>query len=343
MPRRLNPTRLLVAGCCALLFGSAIAAARDKQEPVPQWGQDAAKTPTPDYARDSGSVILYDEYLETVDNQGRATEREREAIRILQPQGRHDECAIQYDVDEKISSFKEWTITAKGDVFQAKEADFSEVGDTSVPIMLSTRKARVVHPPAEDVGATIVCESEELLAPWDQEKIWDIQSGIPVVFEALELDLPPGCAYSESWHRFAPVKATEIAPSHWRWEIKDMPRLDLRDVKESPAWAALAARMSLTWGDGAVQGKDNEWRALGEWTTRLESDRPNPTPEITARAQELTAGATDFYTKLKKSPSTFRRMYATSSFRAALVGCRRTTQATFFAISMVTAKTRPRC
>lgn len=58
-----------------------------KDSAVPQWGLDAAKTKTPDYAKDSGSVILFDEYVETVDGQGRATEREREAIRILEAAG----------------------------------------------------------------------------------------------------------------------------------------------------------------------------------------------------------------------------------------------------------------
>ena len=62
---------------------------KDKQD-LPQWGLDAAKTPTPAYVKDAAAVVLFDEYLETVDAQGRATEREREAIRILKPQGRSD-------------------------------------------------------------------------------------------------------------------------------------------------------------------------------------------------------------------------------------------------------------
>ncbi len=62
---------------------------KNKQDP-PQWGLDAAKTPTPAYAKDAASIVLYDEYLETVDAQGRAVEREREAKRILKPQGRSD-------------------------------------------------------------------------------------------------------------------------------------------------------------------------------------------------------------------------------------------------------------
>ena len=271
----------------------------DKQD-LPQWGLEAAKTPTPAYVKDAASVVLFDEYLETVDAQGRAVEREREAIRILKPQGRSTFCEVSHDVDEKINYFREWTIAADQKQFQAQETDFADVGDNNIPTMLSTSKTRVVHPPAADVGATIVCESEELLAPYLQETDWRIQGSVPVVFQALEVDLPAGRAHSEAWHKFTPVKPVEVAPNHWRWEIKDMPALDLREVKSHPAWAALAARMSVQWGDAAVDGKDNQWRAIGQWTTKLEEHRPDPSPEITAQTQSLIAGAPDFYTKISR-------------------------------------------
>ena len=270
-----------------------------KDAPVPQWGLDAAKTKTPDYAKGSGSVVLFDEYLETVDEQGRATERRRQAIRVLQPQGRDVSCFVPFDIDEKINYFREWTIGADEKTYQAKDADFIEVGDTRYRVMLSTEKVRVVRPPAADVGATILCESEEQLAQWNQEKIWEIQSDDPVVFEALEVDLPAGKPYAVSWHRYDSVAPIQLAPNHWRWEIKDMQKLDLREVRSTLEWRALAARMSVTWGQAAVTGKDNEWRAFGEWMTHLESDRTAPTPEITAKAQELVAGVPDFYTRIK--------------------------------------------
>jgi len=47
---------------------------KDKMD-LPQWGLDAAKTATPDYAKDASAVVLYDETVETVDEQGRAVER----------------------------------------------------------------------------------------------------------------------------------------------------------------------------------------------------------------------------------------------------------------------------
>jgi hypothetical protein len=292
------------AVCCCVAL-PAHAGLFGKDSPVPQWALDAAKTPTPSYAGDAASVILFDEYVETIDGQGRAVEREREAIRILKPQGRHEACAMHYDVDEKIDYFREWTLTADSKTFQAKDTDFVDEGAEEegavrdIPILLLTEKTRIVHPPAEDVGATILCESEELMAPYDQEKVWNIQEGIPFVFEALEIDLPAGSHLADSWHQYEPVKPVEVSPNHWRWEIKDMPRLDLRDVKSRPDWDALAARMSVYWGSGATADKDSEWRALGQWTTDLEAHRPDPSPEITAKAQELVAGAPDFYTKLK--------------------------------------------
>jgi hypothetical protein len=301
-------SRLLLAGAVALTALPSPAAnffGNDKQNwgkdklDIPQWGLDAAKTPIPDYVKDAPSVVLYDEYVETVDEQGRAVERERTVQRILKPQGRSATCGVWYDVDEKVNYFRAWTIAADGKQYQARENDFVEKGDTSIPVMLSTSKAVFAYPPAEDVGATLVCESEELMAPYAQEKVWRFQGDVPVVFQALEVDLPPGRAHSESWHQFAAVKPVEVAPNHWRWEIKDVHALDLREVKARPEWAVLSARMSVLWGDAAVQGKESQWKALGQYYTNLEDHRPDPSPEIAAKTQELVAGAPDFYSKLR--------------------------------------------
>jgi hypothetical protein len=293
-----DPCCLFVA---AVLLSAALPVLASKNQPVPDWGMEAYKTHVPDYAKDAAAVILYDEYVETVDESGRALEREREVIRILKPQGRNDgECEVAYDVDEKVNYFRVWTIAADEKQYQAQPTDFVEVGNTSIPVMLSTHKNRVAHPPALDVGSTVFCESEEVTKPYFQEKLWGLQNPIPVVYQALEVDLPPGRSHAESWHDFKPVKPVEVAPNHWRWEVKDMPALILRDIPSRPEWVALAARMSVQWGDAAVDGTDNQWRAIGEWFTKLEANRPDPSPEITAQTQSLIAGAPDFYARLSR-------------------------------------------
>jgi hypothetical protein len=193
-----------------------------------------------------------------------------------------------------------WTIAADEKTYQAQDTDFQDQGDTGIPIMLSTRKERIAHPPAMDVGATIICESEEQMKPYIQEKVWTFQNGIPVVCQALEVDLPAGRTYADSWHRHDAMKPVEVAPNHWRWELKDTPELILRDVPSTLEWAALAERMSVDWGDAAVAGADSQWRAIGNWVTTLEAGRPDPSPDITAKVQALIAGAPDFYTRLSR-------------------------------------------
>ena len=295
---------LAILAPLAAFAGSAPAAAWDRRQPAPQWAEDAAKTPTPPTAKDAPAVVLFDEYLITVDEQNHAVERERFAVRILQPQGRrYAHCKAWYDIDEKLNYFRSWTIAPDGRQFQAMETDFIDHGAYAGAQMQFTERVRIVNPPASDPGSVVVCETEEHLRPYMSEEDWEIQAPIPIVFQALELALPPGGHYAESWRKFAAVKPVETGSNHLRWEIRDMPALDLENLHATPPWRALAARMSVKWGDAAVKGAENQWRAIGLWQEQLEEHRPDPTPEITAEAQQLITGAPDFYTKLSRVTS----------------------------------------
>jgi hypothetical protein len=301
MIQRLTGLPVLAALVSFAALTGSVPAAAAKPQPAPQWAVDAAKTPTPATAQGAPAVILFDEYLITVDEQNHAVERERQAIRILKPQGRsHSHCSIAYDVDEKLNYFHSWTLTADGRQLQAMESDFIDRGAYAGADMQFTERIRTVNPPAGDPGSVVVCETEEHLRPYMSEEDWDIQSSIPAVSQALELALPPGGHYAESWRKFTPVKPVEIGSNHLRWEIKDMPALDLENIHATPAWGAIASRMSIKWGDAAVKGAENQWRAIGLWQQQLEEHRPDPTPEITAKALELTAGAPDLYSKLSR-------------------------------------------
>ena len=298
-----NPRRAISAIIAGTMLVSVApgAFAKDKMEPAPQWALDAAKIATPKTASDAKAVILFDEYLITLDEQNHAVERERSAVRILKLQGReYAQCAVDYDIDEKLNYFHSWTLTSDGKQFQAMESDFTDRGAYSDAVMQFTERLRILKPPAGDPGSVVVCETEKHLRPYMNEEEWDIQSSIPIVQEALELALAPGAHYAESWRKYEPVKPVETANNHLRWEIKDMPALDLEDVKGAPPWGALAARMSVKWGDTAVKGAEAQWRALGLWQEQLEQHRADPTPEITAKSQELIAGVPDLYTKLSR-------------------------------------------
>jgi hypothetical protein len=296
---------LAVASCCAtVLANSHFAAAREKAGPAPDWAVEAAKTPTPANAGDAAAVILLDDYLITVDGQNHAVERERYAVRILKPQGReYSHCMAEYDTDEKLNYFHSWTIAADGRQLQAMDTDFTDVGAYGDADMQATDRFRMLKPPGSDPGAVVTCETEFHMRTYMSSEDWQIQAPIPVVNEGLELALPPGGHYADSWSHYEASKPTETTDNHLRWEVKDVPALDLENIHATPPWEAMAARMTVMWGNDAVKGSDNQWRAIGVWTDQLEEHRPDPTPEITAEAQELVAGAPDLYTKLSRITS----------------------------------------
>jgi hypothetical protein len=47
-------------------------------------------------------------------------------------------------------------------------------------------------------------------------------------------------------------------------------------------------------------GPAYQWRAIGQWITTLEANRPDPSREITSQVQSHIAGAPDFYAKLSR-------------------------------------------
>ncbi len=104
-------------------------------------------------------------------------------------------------------------------------------------------------------------------------------------------------------------------------------------------------RMSVQWGDAAVEGTEVQWRAIGAWVSKLEADRPEPSPEITAQTEKkLIAGAPDFYTKLSRITEDIQKniRYFIVDI-AGSAACRRITPEISSVIVTATAKTRPPC
>ena len=80
--------------------------------------------------------------------------------------------------------------------------------------------------------------------------------------------------------------------------MNDEPAIDLERIPMSPAADSLAGRMTVHYsGPGQVFAEDGTWRGIGEWYTALAKDRLAATPEIAAKAAQLTAGKTEFYDK----------------------------------------------
>lgn len=292
--------QLVTAGwtfCVAFLLGLPLKA---HAAVVPDWVHAAATRQLPPFPETAKAAILLRDETYTVAPDGRATVHVRSVIKILRPQGRSDaEPTVYFGNDSKILYMHVWSIDPAGHEYALKD---SEIGNLGLPgeggQLYSDTRAMVAMPPGRDPGGIVAYEFEQRERPYFAEANWSFQGDLPRVAQSFTLQLPPGYEYKTTWAHHDPVRGTDL-PSHTvRWEMNGQPGIDLERVPLAPATEALAGRMTVHYsGPGLVTPQEGTWQGIGQWYDALAHDRLSPSPEIVAKAQELTAGKTDFYDK----------------------------------------------
>ncbi len=296
---RFRSTGWIAAALSAVLLSAGARPAMAKGDSVPDWVREAAAQKLPGYPAETNAVVLLREMTYTVDADGSAVEHVRQVLKILRPQGR-DEATVHvgYDKDTKILAMNVWSIGPDGHEYAMKDKDFTDVGLEGGGIGFEDDRYRVAKPPGSDPGGVIAYEYEQRMRPFVNEETWDFQGELPHLSQSFTLELPPGYTYTTVWAHHAVVAPADLEHQRWRWEMNDTAGVDLEHVPLSPSLDSLAGRMTVHYaGPGTSAAAAGTWQSIGQWYSGLTKDRLLATPEITAKAHELTAGKTDFFDK----------------------------------------------
>jgi Domain of Unknown Function with PDB structure (DUF3857)/Transglutaminase-like superfamily len=268
--------------------------------PFPDWVVEAAATKVPSYPANTNAVVLLDDRLISIAPDGRATERLRRVLKILKPQGReYAQIVAGYSKDEKLDYFHAWSIAPDGHRYIVKDQEVRDEGLGEWGILYDDLRAKTVTPPGADPGGIIAYEVETRVADYGiGEESWHFQQDIPGMRWVLELDLPPGWNHYDAWLHHAPVVAAEVTPNHWRWELTDVPGIDLTDVPMAPSPGALAARMVIHYGARLMPTGDQRWTEIGNYYDTLAANRTEAPQEIAAKSREVGGGG-DFKSKIQ--------------------------------------------
>ncbi len=267
---------------------------------VPDWVRTAAKQAPEHFPGTPRTAVLLDETTYTVGQNGQAVEHVRRVVKVLRPQGRRAaEPAVWFDKDSKVLSMHVWSIDPAGHEYALKDSEILEYGAPGEGGQLySDEKAKVASPPGLDPGAVVAYEYERRERPYLAETNWHFQGSAPRVTQSFTLVLPLGYTYTTTWAHHPRVDGADLENHSFRWEMNNEAAIDLENVPMSPGTGALAARMTVHYaGPGLGEPQDGTWQGIGEWYQTLEAGRLDATPEIAAKASELTAGKTDFYDK----------------------------------------------
>ena len=288
---------VLCLGVCLLAALGTPVYAADK---IPDWVRAASQLKLPDYPETTKAVVLLEDTTYTVGANGKAVEHVRSVVKILRPQGRqYGVPSVWFDKDSKVTSMHVWSIDPAGHEYALKDNEISEYGSPGEGGELySDERAKIADPPGRDPGGVVAYEYTENERPYLAETNWQFQGSIPHLTQSFTLVLPPGYTYATTWAHHEKVDGADLENHSYRWEMNNQPGIDLEYVPMSPSTESMAARMTVHYsGPGMTTPQDGTWQGIGEWYDALSRDRIVATPDIAAKAAELTQGKTDFYDK----------------------------------------------
>ena len=245
----------------------------------------------PSYPLDTKAVVLLEDVTYTVAlPTACAVGTSASVVKHPPAAGRRESVVrVEFDKDTKILSMNVWSIGPDGHEYAMKDKEMSDEGYGG-GILFEDNKYRVAHAPAADPGAVIAYEYEQRIRPYVTEETWPFQDEIPHLHESFTLQLPAGYTYGTTWAHHPAAQPADTENHGWRWEMKDIPAIDLERVPMPPSDSSLAGRMTVHYaGPGIAFATDGTWKSIGEWYGNLTKDRLVATPEIAAKAAELTA------------------------------------------------------
>lgn len=265
---------------------------------VPDWVTTAANAAKGNYPPETKAVILLDQTDDSILNPGEYIEHHRRVVRILRPEGREEgNWGVALEKQDKITSLHAWSIDLSGRQYELKDKDFVEVSPYTVELYEDIR-FRTAKAPAADPGSVIALEYEVHRHAWFDQLDWIFREENPVAEADFTLNLPPGWEYKTSWAALDPIHETQIGENKWQWSEHNVPMIE--DEPRRPADLALAGRMEVTFFPASGSNINfANWDALGRWFNSLTEDRRTATPEIIAKVSAMTAGKTDFDSKLR--------------------------------------------
>jgi Domain of Unknown Function with PDB structure (DUF3857)/Transglutaminase-like superfamily len=279
---------------CSLIFIFIAALTAFADDNAPSWMKQAAATSVPSYDKEVSAVVLYNEQLVTLGNDGVLTTTENYAVRILSREGRKKAIATAlYLVSSgKVRDIEGWLIRPDG---TTKNYDKKTVLDIiSDPDDVYNEYRVKIIDGSDDAdagyvfGYTIVSEDRPL---YFQEK-WFSQDDLPTIVSRYTLNLPTGWKASGITFNHTPL-APQISGTSYTWELRNLPYIKHEPL--SPSFQNIVPWVAVNYApDNATQsgGKSfASWTDVSRWASGLYDSQVIVDDAVAAKAQELTANA----------------------------------------------------
>lgn len=264
---------------------------------TPDWLRSVAQQPAKKYANDVNAVVLLDDQETTIHENGDIVTHERHVFRILRPEGKsYADYVLPFDAETKVNYLRGWSITAKGQEYEAKDKDTFERNVSSYEVF-SDEKQKVLMMAGADVGTVVGFEYEQRRRPYIFQDHWFFQDRIPVEKSRYTLHLPANWEYRGNWINHAEQNPV-VQAGAYVWEVSDLPSIE-KEYQEPP-YRALAGHMVVTFfSEKAKNQTYKSWSDLALWEAQLIAGSFDSSPQMQQKVLELAPPSLPLFDRIK--------------------------------------------
>ncbi|HET6840603.1 MAG TPA: DUF3857 domain-containing protein [Candidatus Angelobacter sp.] len=253
---------------------------------APDWMRALARQPARSYADDVSTVVLLDDQVTTVQDNGEIVRRGRRVVRVLRPEGRNSAAiyGLPYSRNSRVNYLRGWSITSKGQEYETKPGDVFEQSISTYEVY-SDAKVKALRVPGADVGTIVGFEYEQQERPYVFQDRWIFQEQEPVEQSRYELRLSPGWRVKSDWTNYKEEKAQE-ANGALIWQLANIPRIEAEPHR--PPSMGLAGQVVFTFLSDKMKDKSyKSWSDFGSWYTQLSSGVRDASPALQEKVRAL--------------------------------------------------------
>jgi hypothetical protein len=284
--------RLLGFFVFILLSASVAFAGGDE---VPAWLQQAAAQKAPAYERDVKAVVLLDEAIVNVGEDGRITTTSNYAVRILAREGRGEAIAREFYMTDsgKVREMHAWLIRPNGETKRYGKDQVLDVADANNDVYDESRFKIIDASNEADAGTVFgyqtITESRSIFS----QSLWYFQGNLPVLQSRYQLTLPQTWTASSVTFNHTKIDPT-VNGSTYTWELRDLPFIE--DEPSSPSVSNLAPRVAIDYAPPAAAQTPstktfNGWAGVSRWYSELSDPQVTLDDALAGKARELTVNA----------------------------------------------------
>jgi hypothetical protein len=275
-----------------ILLASVASAAED----VPAWLRTATAEKTADYGPKVSAVVLYNEAVVTVEENGHIITTERFALRVISRAGTHDAHAVKPYISDtrKVRDLRAWVIDTSGEGHRLARDRYLEIGLGQDELYTDIR-ARVVDAehdcdPGSVFGYESVTDDKSMFTQID----WAMQNRLPVHLARFSITTPPSWT-SKAFVFNRPDLKPLVQGNTSTWEVRDLSFVDQEDSSASlyGVMPRIAISLFPAPGVSAIHGPSfNNWTDVSRWLSELNDAQAQPDAAIDEKVRSLASGPT---------------------------------------------------